>query len=364
MTTPSAIRELEEEIRSIKKALGNKLFIAAHHYQRGEVVAISDCIGDSYRLAVESAKTSARYILLCGVRFMAESAAILARENQMVISPDLRAGCPMADMINLPLMLKALEQLDGVVGRPVVPLTYMNSYAEVKALTGERGGAICTSSNAEELLSYYIARKEPVFFSPDFNLGINTARRLGFPLEKIFKIDRQGSLSALKGESVASMPPPAEGLLFLWDGYCHVHKAFTVADVERVRTSHPGIKVLVHPECDPEVVAASDGAGSTEWLYRMLRAAPAGSSWAIGTELNFVYRAAAELPEKKIIPLRESLCPNMARIGLEEVLKALRRILDYENDSRGVALPVVSVAPLAKNQAKAALSRMIELTEG
>jgi len=270
----------------------------------------------------------------------------------------------MADMINLPLMLKALEQLDGVVGRPVVPLTYMNSYAEVKALTGERGGAICTSSNAEKILSHYMEGKEPVFFSPDFNLGINTARRLGLSLEKIFKIDQQGNVSSLSGGVVASMFPPADGVLFLWDGYCHVHKAFTVADVERVRACYSDIKVLVHPECDPEVVAASDGAGSTEWLYRMLRAAPAGSCWAIGTELNFVYRAAAEFPEKKIVPLRESLCPNMARIGLEEVLKALRLILDYENGAPGTVLSVVSVPPLAKTQAKAALSRMIELTEG
>ncbi|MCX7655955.1 MAG: quinolinate synthase NadA [Treponemataceae bacterium] len=363
MQLPSE-EELKREILQLKDALGTKLFIAAHHYQRPEVVEISDCIGDSYKLAVEAAKTSASYILLCGVRFMAESAAILARSDQLVICPDLRAGCPMADMISLPRMMESLDKLNSLIGRSVVPLTYMNSYADVKSLTGEREGVICTSSNAEKILSYYVTRQIPVFFSPDFNLGINTAKKIGVPLERIFKISREGMLTSLVPDESQKARKPEAGLLFLWDGYCHVHRAFTVEDVQRVRSQYKGIQVIVHPECDPAVVAASDGTGSTEGLYRMLKDAPTGSAWAVGTESHFVLRAAKEFPEKSILPLRESFCPNMARINLESICSVLRNLMAVENgDVAKRVLPVVTVSPFARAHAAAALRRMIELTE-
>lgn len=359
-------KELSREIIGLKKELGDKLIIPAHHYEKQDVTAISDVIGDSYKLALLASRTDARYILLCGVRFMAESAAILARPEQRVISPDIAAGCPMADMINRSAMDKALDRLVSLTGRQVLPVTYMNSYGDVKALTGERGGAICTSSNAGKILSHYMEQDMPVFFSPDYNLGINTAKKLGIPEEKIFTVRRDGSLVPVPGQEAGA--DPARGLLFIWDGYCRVHTVFTTDHVAQVRARYPEIRVIVHPECDPSILGASDQAGSTERLYSILQDAPAGSSWAVGTELNFVRRAAADFPDKTIIPLHESLCYNMARIGLEQVHQSLSAITAFEEAREaGRELPglpgLIRVSDQVKDHGDGALRRMIELTE-
>ncbi len=387
MHTNKTEEAISQEIIAMKEVLGTKLLIPAHHYQQQEVAALGDVIGDSYKLALLASRTEARYILLCGVRFMAESAAILSRPEQRVIIPDTRAGCPMADMMSLPSMRSALDQLESITGKPVAPLTYMNSYGDVKALTGEKGGAICTSSNAEKLLSYYIEQNIPIFFSPDYNLGINSAIKLGLSYKKIFTLQGDGTILPVQdpvkspGTGSPALEPgsadPSQGLLFIWDGYCRVHKRFSTTQAEQVRQEYPGIKVIVHPECDPSLVAASDDAGSTGKLYSILKEAPDGTSWAVGTELNFVRRAAADFPNKRIIPLHNSICGNMARIGLEQVHKSLSSILAYDQarpaedasspgEEEGLPqLPgLIEVSPEVKRYAEAALRRMIELTEG
>ncbi len=347
--------DLSAKVVALKRELGPKVVIPAHHYQPPEVVSTSDFIGDSYKLAVMASKTEAEYILLCGVRFMAESAAILAKPGQTTLTPDPVSGCPMADMIDELSFKVQITKLEKIAGKPVVPVTYMNSYADVKAMTGEHGGAICTSSNAAKIVKHYIDNEQPVFFSPDYNLGINTVEKLGLPQDRIFAVDKSG---ALKGSG-----DPEKGLMFIWDGYCHVHKLFTVADIDRTRREHEGIRVIVHPECNREVVGHADAQGSTEGMYKMLKEAPSGSVWAVGTEINFVRRAALDFPDKVIVPLRESLCFNMARINLEKVLHSLESIQAHIQNRDAPLHYKISVDGRGRANAEKALRKMIELAE-
>lgn len=342
--------------------MSGSILIAAHHYQRPEIVARADLLGDSYKLAVEASRTDARYIVLCGVRFMAESAAILAREGQTVLLPDRDAGCPMADMMDEATAERVLSALRAASGNPVVPVTYMNSWASLKALTGREGGSICTSSNAERIVSHFLAAGKPVFFMPDFNLGINTARTLGIPEAEIRKVRRDGSIVPVDGTEPAAPNDSLSGVrMFLWDGFCHVHQAFTPDLVSSARREWPGVSVIVHPECPRETVALADASGSTEAMYRILRDAPDGTKWAVGTEGRFVDRMIAEFPAKEIRHLKISLCPNMNRIdlrNLDETIEAIRR-----HEKTGAPLPAITVAPEEKAQAALALNAMVRITE-
>ncbi len=342
------------ELVSLRRELGDSVVVAAHHYQQPEIVAMADLVGDSYRLALEASRAKAEFIVLCGVRFMAESAAIVAREGQTVLIPDPVAGCPMADMIDLAGAERAYADLASRCSRPLAPITYMNSYADVKSFTGEKDGAVCTSGNAEKILKHYLDAGKAAFFLPDRNLGANTAAAMGIDPARVFTVRPDGSLLGTGN--------PADALLYLWDGYCHVHKRFTVADVAAVRGKYPGIRVIVHPECDPEVVDAADANGSTELIYREIAASPAGSRWAVGTEGRFVERIAAAFPDKLVEPLRVSICLNMSRIRADNLLASLRSVRDRGTVGNLLQFPI-DVAPIYKRNAEIALKRMMDITE-
>jgi quinolinate synthase len=315
-------------------------------------------VGDSYKLALEASRAVGKYIVLCGVRFMAESAAIVAREGQTVLIPDPAAGCPMADMIDRPAAEAAFERIASVCRLPPVPIAYMNSYANVKSFTGEKGGAVCTSGNAEMILKHYLDSGNAAFFLPDKNLGVNTAAALGIDERRVFTVRRDGSIEG----TIPSVGDPAEGLLFLWDGFCHVHKRFTVADVAAAREKHPGIRVIVHPECDREVVAAADLSGSTELIYREIAASPAGSAWSVGTEGSFVARIASSFPDKLVLPLRVSVCMNMSRIRADNLKATLRSIRAHEETGAPLLFPI-DVSIDHKRNAEIALTSMMRITE-
>ena len=348
-----------------------KVAIAAHHYQRPEIVARAALTGDSYRLAVAASRSDAEYIVLCGVRFMAESAAILAREGQKVLIPDMNAGCPMADMIDRGIAENTLSVLAGFSTKPIIPVVYMNSHADLKALSGERGGSVCTSGNARKILAHYLDNGNSVFFAPDFNLGMNTARDLGIPTTDIRRVTRDGRIVRIDAQKSDTKESLERVRLFLWDGFCHVHKAFTTDDVGEARKAFPGSRVIVHPECSPEVVALADEAGSTESMYNTLRDAEAGSSWIIGTEGRFVERMAATFSDKTIRPLRVSYCHNMNRIDEASLDKTLSDIAWSENnlkEARGGAahhrIPsLVTVVGSERQHAKEALDAMVRITE-
>ena len=348
-----------------------KVAIAAHHYQRPEIVARAALTGDSYRLAVAASRSDAEYIVLCGVRFMAESAAILAREGQKVLIPDMNALCPMADMIDRGTAEDALSVLAGFSTKPIIPVVYMNSHADLKALAGERGGSVCTSGNARKILAHYLDKGNSVFFAPDFNLGMNTARDLGIPTTDIRRVTRDGRIVRIDAQASDTKESLERVRLFLWDGFCHVHKAFTAEDVAEARKAFPGARVIVHPECSPEVVALSDAAGSTESMFNTLRDAEAGSSWIIGTEGRFVERMAKTFPEKAIHPLRVSYCHNMNRIDASALDKTLADIAWTENvlkePTGGAArhrVPgLVTVIGSERHHAKQALDAMVQITE-
>lgn len=340
--------------------MSGKVLIAAHHYQRPSVVARADLIGDSYRLAVEAGKSDAEYVVLCGVRFMAESAAIFAREGQKVLLPDWDAGCPMADMIDAETARDVLDSLRAKSGKRVVPVTYMNSWADLKALTGREGGSICTSGNAKKIVSHYLGQGLPIFFLPDFNLGINTARELGIPDSAMRRVLRDGSLERVDGAGNHAAQSE-DARVFLWDGFCHVHRHFTSEHVRAARERDPNARVIVHPECRPETVLAADASGSTEAMYHMLKDAPDGTSWAIGTEGRFVERMIAEFPGKRISHLFVSYCHNMNKIddaALEATLEAIGR---HERD--GEPLKAIAIDAGTRADAALALDAMVRVTE-
>ena len=351
--------------------LKGKVAIAAHHYQRPEIVARAALTGDSYRLAVAASRSDAEYIVLCGVRFMAESAAILAREGQKVLIPDMNAGCPMADMIDRGTAEDTLSVLAGFSTKPIIPVVYMNSHADIKALAGERGGSVCTSGNARKILAHYLDKGNSIFFAPDFNLGMNTARELGIPTDDIRRVSRDGRIMRIDAQKSDTKESLERVRLFLWDGFCHVHKAFTTEDVEGARKAFPGSRVIVHPECSPDVVARADASGSTESMYNTLRDAEAGSSWIIGTEGRFVERMAATFSDKNIRPLRVSYCHNMNRIDEAALDKTLADVVRAEtnsgDDKSGAArhrMPgLVTVTGDERRYAKESLDAMVRITE-
>lgn len=315
--------EVRSRIREKKAALGKRLVILGHHYQRQEVIDFADFRGDSLGLSrLAAAQADCEFIVFCGVRFMAESAEILRREHQTVQHPDPLSGCPLADMADIASVRQAWDRVvgDGTAGK-VIPITYMNSGSDLKAFCGERDGAVCTSSNAGAAFQWARTKGDKAFFFPDENLGRNTARQVGIPAEEILLWDP--GISPRDPEIEKRV---REASLILWKGFCHVHTDFRPEHIRRIREEDPSARVVVHPECSEEVVVEADAVGSTEFICRYVEDAPAGSSVYIGTEINLVSRLAASHPDKKIYEVFRSLCPNMFRIGPPNLLRVLDEI--------------------------------------
>ncbi|MEL1135745.1 quinolinate synthase NadA [Desulfitobacterium sp. THU1] len=343
--------EMDQRIRQAKEALGSKLVILGHHYQRDEVVRYADHRGDSLRLSQLAAQAKdAEFIVFCGVHFMAETADMLGAPGQKVILPDLDAGCPMADMAEIEDVERCWQQISAKYHAEFVPVTYVNSTAEVKAFCGRHGGLTCTSSNALKILKTLFAEGKHVLFLPDEHLGRNTAIQLGLEEKDMFQWHREDWDIEL---------PEVAPQIILWDGYCGVHQRFTPAHVDYVRSQYPGITVIVHPECSHAVVEKSDLSGSTDFIIRQITAAPAGSVWAVGTEINLVSRLAKENPDKTVICLNENvcLCVMMSRISQPHLLWVL------ENLQQGKVVNQISVKPEIAKDAVVALERMLELSK-
>jgi quinolinate synthase len=351
---PASDPQLVERARAAKAALGDRLFVLGHHYQRDEVIQFADVTGDSFKLAREAAaRPEADFIVFCGVHFMAESADILTSASQRVILPDLAAGCSMADMAEITQVRQAWDALEAAgVADVTIPVTYMNSTAAIKGFTGEHGGTVCTSSNAERALRWAFERGEKVLFMPDEHLGRNTAvRQLGLSLSDCVQYDPRRPMGGLTPEQLR------DAKMILWRGHCSVHGRFSAENVDEVRARVPGVQVLVHPECKYEVVEKADLVGSTEFIITALEAAPAGSSWAVGTELNLVRRMAAAHPDKKIMFLEKTVCycSTMNRIDLPHLVTSL------ENLAAGRVVNQIEVDPTVAANARLALDRMLTL---
>jgi quinolinate synthase len=342
---------LDARIAAAKAQLGKDVVILGHHYQRDEVVKFADFRGDSLKLSYQAAEADGRYIVFCGVHFMAESADILRREHQAVILPDLNAGCSMADMADIGQVEACWSELSAVGDLKVIPVTYMNSTAAIKSFTGEHGGAVCTSSNAAAVMRWAFERGEKVLFLPDEHLGRNTAFRMDIPLDQMIVWDPYQELGGNTPEAIY------RARVILWKGYCSVHQRFSPKHVERVRREHPGIRVIVHPECRFEVAQAADQIGSTEGIIKAIAASPAGTQWAVGTEIHLVNRLSKELPDRKVMSLDPSVCvcTTMFRITPQHLLWAL------ENLVAGNVVNRISVDERTRHFARVALDRMLSL---
>ncbi|EFL14749.1 quinolinate synthetase complex, A subunit [Streptomyces sp. C] len=348
--------DLVARARAAKEKLGDKVFILGHHYQRDEVIEFADVTGDSFKLAKDAAaKPEAEYIVFCGVHFMAESADILTSDDQKVVLPDLAAGCSMADMATAEQVAECWDVLTeaGIAGQ-TVPVSYMNSSADIKAFTGKHGGTICTSSNAKKALEWAFEQGEKVLFLPDQHLGRNTAvRDMGMSLDDCVLYNPHKPNGGLTAQQLR------DAKMILWRGHCSVHGRFSVDSVNDVRERIPGVNVLVHPECKHEVVAAADHVGSTEYIIKTLEAAPAGSKWAIGTELNLVRRLANRFaPEgKEVVFLDKTVCfcSTMNRIDLPHLVWTL------ESLAEGNLVNRIQVDKETESFAKLALERMLSL---
>jgi quinolinate synthase len=351
----SAVTELEARVLEAQAALGPAVVILGHHYQRDEVLQFADFRGDSLKLARDAASSQqARYIVFCGVHFMAETAAVLAQPGQTILLPDLEAGCPLAEMADLLLVEHAWAQLGEVmdVERDVMPVTYVNSAADLKAFCGQHGGLVCTSSNALAVLSWALARRPRVLFFPDQHLGRNTAKRMGIPLEEMLLWDPRRPFGGHDAEVLR------QARVFLWRGWCYVHQRFLPEHVTAWRERKSNIRVIVHPECIMEVVDLADEAGSTATIIRRVEESPPGTEWAIGTEFNLVNRLKSEHPEQFIVSLslEPSLCRMMGRITLEKLARVV------EGLARGEVINPVTVPPDVARYARVALDRMLEVS--
>ncbi|UUW87512.1 quinolinate synthase NadA [Pimelobacter simplex] len=349
--------DLVARARAAKEKLGDKLFVLGHHYQRDEVIQFADVTGDSFKLARDAAaRPDAEYIVFCGVHFMAESADILTGPDQRVILPDLAAGCSMADMARIAQVEKAWEALAAAgVQDVVVPVTYMNSSAAIKAFCGRNGGVVCTSSNAEVALDWAYAQKgedTKVLFLPDQHLGRNTAvLKLGYSLDECVVWNPHKPNGGLSADELA------QAKIILWKGHCSVHGRFSADVIDELRVKVPDLNVIVHPECQHEVVLKADQVGSTEYIIKAIEAAPAGSSWAIGTELNLVQRLKNAHPDKNIMFLDRNVCycSTMNRIDLPHFVWALENLVE------GVVVNQIEVDPQTEADALTALQRMLDL---
>jgi quinolinate synthase len=346
----------DARIREAREILGEQCVVLGHHYQRDEVIRFSDYQGDSWRLSELASQARGQYIVFCGVHFMAESADILARPDQRVVLPDLNAGCSMSDMAEVSQVEDAWEQfvrlgLTSDEGDGITPLTYMNSAAAVKAFVGERNGAVCTSSNARAAMEWAFARNRKIFFLPDQHLGRNTGYGMGIPLHEMVVWDPYLPQGGLTAEALR------KARVILWKGHCSVHMRFLPEDVDRMRQRHPGIKVIVHPECRWEVCQKADDTGSTDKLRRLVAEAPAGAKFAIGTEIHLVNRLAKQHPDKTILTLNDCgcLCTTMYRISPQHLAWSLENLVE------GNVVNRITVRPAVKRWAKVALDRMLQI---
>jgi quinolinate synthase len=364
LTEEQAVARIPE----VRRRLGTDVLILGHHYQRDEVIQFADLTGDSYGLSREAAaRHDSKYIVFCGVHFMAETADILAADHQRVILPDMTAGCSMADMAEIDQVEAAWEELDDVLRqegaeaapeRPtgaaaeVMPITYVNSTAAVKAFVGERGGAVCTSSNASAVFDWGLARRPRLFFFPDQHLGRNTAFLKRIPLSETLLWDPALPLGGNAPEAVRS------ARIYLWRGHCQVHTRFRVEQVRAYRAKYPDIKILVHPECPLEVVREADYVGSTSYIIKQIEKAPAGSRWAIGTEIHLVNRLQKTHPDKTVFSLLPGvcLCSTMNRVDPQHLLSVLESLV------AGTVVNEVAVREPLRSSARAALDRMLAIS--
>ncbi len=340
--------EILENIRARKRQLGKELIILTHHYQRNEIVDLGDFAGDSFELSKKAAADSdCRYIVFCGVHFMAESAAILAQPHQVVQIPNLNAGCWMAGMADAVMIKAAWDRITEISGRDrLIPLVYMNSDAELKAFCGKNGGIVCTSSNAAKATRWAFEAGEKILFFPDQHLGRNVGHDLGLVPDDMIVWSPEKPLGGNDPDAVR------RAKMILWDGYCLVHTRFTTEMIRNRRAEFPEAKIVVHPECKREVVALADACGSTSFIVKYVREAPAGSTIVVGTEINLVHRLSLEFPDKKVLDLHNSLCPNMFKINPGNLLWTLNNIGQVN---------VVTIPEQTKAEAKVALDRMLAL---
>jgi quinolinate synthase len=345
--------EMEARIKAARATLGDRLVILGHHYQRDEVIKFADYTGDSFRLARQLAnRPQADYIVFCGVHFMAESADVLRAPHQQVILPDLAAGCSMADMADPDQLQMCWEELTQLGIGGVVPVTYINCAASIKAFVGERGGTVCTSSNAAATLKWAFERGEKVLFLPDQHLGRNTAYKMGIGLDEMVVWNPNEIFGGLDPDQVN------RARMILWKGHCSVHVRFTAAQIAAVRKQHPGIRVIVHPEVPWDVVQAADDAGSTEYIIKTIKGSPAGSVWAVGTEVHLVNRLAHEVaPERTVISLDQfgCLCSTMFRVSPNHLLWILEGLVEGRVHNR------IVVPEEQKYWTKVALDRMLSI---
>lgn len=362
--------ELKVRIASAKESLGKRLAILGHHYQQDEIIEFADYVGDSFELSRRAAEQKGiEYVVFCGVHFMAESADILTDESVKVILPDLGAGCSMADMASLEQTIECWGQLEEACpGQTIVPITYMNSTAAIKAFVGEHGGAVCTSSNCRSVLEWALAGggtkarrhegtkggKVKILFFPDQHLGRNTAYEMGYALDRMVVWDPTEEWGGNDPRKLA------EADFVLWKGHCSVHQLFRPEHVDQVRQKYPNMKVVVHPECRWEVVQKADAAGSTAQIVKMIEAAPPGSEWAIGTEVHLINRLKHQHPDKKIMVLSECqcLCTTMYRIDLPHLCWAM------ENLAMGTVVNQIKVDAHTRQWATVALERMLAIKGG
>ena len=346
---------MDARITEARRALGTSTILLGHHYQRDEVIRFADFTGDSYKLCRAAADTSARYIVFCGVHFMAESADVLAHPGQQTILPDLNAGCSMADMAEIGQVEQCWDDLlaAGIRADDILPLTYMNSTAAIKAFCGERGGLVCTSSNARRAFDWAFARAKKILFLPDQHLGRNTGHAMGIPLAEMPVYDPWQLAGGITPDRLRA------ARVILWKGHCSVHQRFLPEHVDKVRAKYPGIQVIVHPECRLEVCQKADALGSTERLIQIVKDAPAGSSFAIGTEIHLVNRLAKQFaPQgKTIVTLDDTgcLCTTMYRISPQHLAWALENLVE------GRVVNRIQVAEDVKYWARTALDRMLTI---
>lgn len=352
--------ELHRRIEAAKAALGDRVVILGHFYQREEVVTHADEVGDSFQLATAATmRPDAEAIVFCGVHFMAETADLLSRPDQAVILPNLAAGCSMADMADIDQVEECWEQLADVLGDldtpdedgrvPVIPVTYINSSAAIKGFVGRHGGIVCTSSNAATVLKWAFARGRRVLFFPDQHLGRNTAKAMGVPLDRMPMWNPRRALGGSSAEELV------DAQVILWHGFCSVHRRFTVAQIDQARAEHPGVRVIVHPECPMEVVDAADEAGSTEYIRRAIAEATEPTTFAVGTEINLVRRLAAQYPQHRIFCLDPVVCPcsTMYRIHPGYLAWVLEELVAGRTPNR------ITVSPDVADPARLALERML-----
>lgn len=345
-------QEVLEELHALKKELADKVVVVGHHYQQDDVISLADYTGDSLKLAKDAAKLDKEYIIFCGVHFMAETADMLTKENQKVILPDLNAGCSMADMANRIEIDRCWNYLTESTDQKIIPITYINCDAQLKDFVGSHDGSICTSSNAKKIITWALEHGEKLLFFPDQHLGRNTCFDLGIPLEEMVVYNPNMQNGGLTPEQIQNAK------VILWYGYCSVHQGFNAEQVKQIKKNSPDTTVIVHPECSFDVVQASDMNGSTAYIIEQIKNAPAGTKWAVGTEINLVNRLADQFPDKEITSLSpyQCLCTTMYRVRPRWLLESFRSI------KRGEAINVIKVPEDVKKNALKALDRMLKIS--